>query len=249
MKFLDNPLVDIYISTWDQSEIKNELMNINSFSAVSTEEILADVGKHAIIEVEPVAGFVEQKYNSKMIHRWKSGFNLIKTSGINYDYILCVRPDLFFADTPLNIFDNLSVYDDGIGFAWASSLDKNKMPDIAFISSFCIIEKLFNTLKISDWVNSPESDWHSWWYHFTKSVSNNPFNLDQLNYCTFGRFYINKDSNFAEAISIQHDWRDSVVINQVRLYGKTLVEQKIWNPEIVRNALTKLKSKYFEKYK
>ena len=116
------------------------------------------------------------------------------------------------------------------------------------MSSYSNISKLFDSLEISDWVKAAQGDWHTWLYHYVKSVSLNAFNLTLAN-STFGRYGITKNSSFKDAVRIQHDWRDSVIINQLSTIGRKTLENKIWNKEVVNSALNKLESNYFDRYK
>ena len=111
MTFLNEENVDVYISTWDKTIFSNKRINLNVAEDVTEERIIKDLGRPATIKIDSHRLIeVDPKYNSKMIDRWLTGFNLIKSSNIKYDYVIVMRPDLIFdKNAPPSLEDRKSV--------------------------------------------------------------------------------------------------------------------------------------------
>jgi hypothetical protein len=170
MTFLDDPRVDIYFSTWNKSIIKNERLGLDINEDVTEERVRNDLGKEAVVLVEPVECFEERLYNSKMIHRWCSGFEMIRSSGKQYDYVMVMRPDLFFNVD--NNFDLNSVFEikDELRMAWFDG-NTEFLQDNFFAASWAKMDEMFSRLSVSVWAEQVvELDWHKWWSSFVKQT-------------------------------------------------------------------------------
>jgi hypothetical protein len=247
MHFLNNPNVDIYISTWDKTTYSSPRINLCTEKIITPDIIRTDLNKDAIIEVESSTLTIEEKYNSKMIHRWLQGFKLIQQSGKSYDYVVVMRPDLFFNQC-IGMFDSIEKYKDKIGFAWATSLHLGKLPDLLFVSSYKGVEKIFNSLSVNKWNRDKEPDWHIWWYNFVHNLFPDILNTDEMNYFTFCRYWVNNDNTFLDALNIHHDWRDLRLLHECDMWGEDFAKTA-WPDEILINAKKKWNSGYFDKYK
>jgi len=249
MTFLDNSDADIYICTWDKTVYSNNKINFLQEHDVNKEIILKDLGKYANIRIDNHNYIKETKYNCKMIDRWLTGFEMIKNSGIEYNYVLVLRTDLFFQFISPPDLKSLEKYDNGIGFAWATSLHINKLGDILFISSYNNMSKLFDSLNIDIWLTDKEYDWHIWWYKFVYNLFPNIINSSEFDNLTFCRYWATSDHTFSEVHNIYHDWRDLRLLYEIDLIGtKWLDDGSIWPAEVISNANTKWDCGYFNKY-
>ncbi len=247
MAFLDNIDIDVYFSTWDKTVYSSPKINLLKEETITEERILQDLGRPAIIKIDKHDSFTEKKYNSKMINRWKTGFNLIENSGIKYEYVAIIRPDIFFTTSPTPEFINLERYENSIGFAWATSLDKCLLPDVLFVSKFNNIKKLMSALSSMAWTVDSENDWHKWWYKFVNERLE-ILHINELSYLTFCRLWATNENVFHEIIDIQHDWRDLRLLYESEAWGRENI-LKVWPQEIVETAEEKWKNNYFDKYK
>lgn len=108
MLFLDQHVggqqADIYFSTWKMTAVQNQIMSrdvAKSDSAhkmpVRSAEILRILGRDAVVGIQvPTVRSARYSNTYTMINGWIRGINLVKQSGIEYDHILVLRPDLFF---------------------------------------------------------------------------------------------------------------------------------------------------------
>ena len=232
MAFLDDPCVDIYFSTWNTNVYSVPAINFYRKEYITESRILTDLGKSAVIEIEDENSIDIKKYNTKMIHRWIKGFELIKNSGIEYDYVLIVRPDIFFNNAS-KFLDTIESYSETVGVAWS---------DLLLVSSYEKIKEIFNDLTIDSWVNSKEHNWHIWWDNFIAKYSS--VDTPVLNRVTFCRVWANDNHTFEDLVDIQNDWRDLILIHEHRVLGWTS-----WPKEIIDNAERKWDKGLFNKYK
>jgi len=198
--------------------------------------------------VEDFKSFKEKKYNSKMIHRWKSGFKMIIDSGIEYDYVIITRPDMFYRNGPVDL-DSLSDLKDSLGVIWTHSLKEGKLADITTASSFKIMKDLIESLKISDWVESESPNWHIWWHDYCQSKAKIVQLDNNYSVCMFYRYFVpDNTKDYSMIIEYDNDWRDLRILHEIDTHGReTLFEH--WASNIVENAERKWTEGYFEKYK
>lgn len=96
-KFLDNPDVDVYFSTWQTSSQHNNKLNIHVTETVTDYNIRrlipnckgVDIGSNIACKISC------KNNNHRMINRWIAGIKLIEGSNIKYDICIIIRPDLY----------------------------------------------------------------------------------------------------------------------------------------------------------
>jgi hypothetical protein len=245
MSFLDFDFVDVYVSTWAETTYICEKLNIRETIPVTEEEIRLVLNRSATVSVDSPK-YTSGKYNSPMIDRWINGYNLIKNSNVDYDYIIVSRPDLFFHAMPNNL-KWISNYEDSVGFAWAASSKFSKLSDVVIVSSFKKMSEIFESLSVDMWRNDHlEYDWHIWWHKFVTEKCQIK-DLDELNNCTFCRYWVNADATSDDVVRVSHDWRDLKVLHQCDTWPEHKVKDT-WSENIVMTAKAKWESGYFEKY-
>lgn len=247
MNFLNNADIDVYVSTWDKTIYSNKLINLYTEELVTEERILKDLKRDATIKIDNHSSLDNMKYNSKMINRWLTGFELIKNSGIHYDYIIVMRPDLFFENIHNFDLNFLEKYKDPPGFIWANNLSIKKLADVMFMSSYENIQKLFNQTLLSDWNTSTEKDWHVWWYNYVNNIFSEIIDVQEFGSFTFCRLWANINHTFLNVLDIHHDWRDLRLLDQCSMWGDTFAK-KVWPDHILVGAKEKLKNGHFNRY-
>jgi len=247
MSFLDDPRVDIYVSIWNTSTYKSPAINLDVTEWVDRSQVIRHLGKSAVdILIDSQNIIKEVKYNTKMIYRWKAGIEMIKKSGIHYDYIIILRPDLFFRHG-INL-DHVKNYSDSLGVAWAipTSLENKKLGDVLFLSSYHIMVGLFNQLKVESWTQDREYDWHKWWYNFCEKKVPLIKEAREFDHCTFYRYITRDSSSFDSVFRSHQDWRDLHIIYQLNEHGRDFLKG-IWPEDIIKSAEDKWNSGYFRK--
>jgi tRNA A-37 threonylcarbamoyl transferase component Bud32 len=121
-KFVGNPNVDFYFSTWEQTKQVNENLGIYIKETVSEDIIRKflpnckgiDIGSTLIEDSLDTNG-------SKMINRWKTAVRLLRDSGFIYDVCIIIRPDLFL-DYNSHVFNKwLDKVEDGVLYTLSSN--------------------------------------------------------------------------------------------------------------------------------
>jgi hypothetical protein len=249
MTFLDDPEVDVYVSTWDKTTYVSPRINLYVEENITSERILKDLSRPATIRIDSHKIYDNKKYNSKMIYKWKSGIQLIESSGIKYDNIFVLRPDLFFNNHFPIILSNIVQYTDNIGFAWATANNIKKLPDLIFTSSANNIRTLIRSISIDKWITDKEDDWHTWWYNHVNEIFPNMQNAPELGHMIFCRYWMTPENTYINALDMHHDWRDLRILYECDMYGDKFHSNGIWPDEIVDSARRKWTEGYYNKYK
>lgn len=232
MTILDNPDVDVYFSTWNKTMCKNELLGVDINEEITYDRVRAALRRNACILIEDVNQCVEQKYNSKMIHRWKTGFELIRASGVQYDYVLVVRPDLFF-DLSNPKLDDLIADVNELQVGWYSN--DGLLPDCVFGGRIDTVTKLFDRLSVVKWVTASEIDWHTWWAAFIEQIGIHATSFRISVGFTFCRYPVPQVADFSSVVDTGVVWRDSRIVASVRAYGREF-ELEHWSEDIIAAA-------------
>lgn len=248
MKFLDDPRVDIYFSTWDKTIYKVPKINLYQIENVTEEIIRKDLGKDAVIEIESSSTlFHETRYNSRMIHRWKQGIELIKTNDIKYDYILIIRPDLYFSDYADHSLKFIEDFKDKLGAGWFNPLPPGFLNDVMLLSSAKRMIELFDALTIQEWQTNKNNDWHTWWYSFVINYFSIIEDLGDFARCTFCRYWVKENHSFMDIAQIQEDWSDLMVLQISDNAGRAIVD-KNWPANVIIRMDKKWAEKIYDKY-
>jgi hypothetical protein len=249
MDFLYDPRVDIYVSTWDSSSYVSPKINLDHTELVNYDRVVNDLHKDATILIEPQSLIKEVKYSTKMMHRWISGFNLIKESNNHYDYVIVMRPDLFFNySCPIDL-NSIEQYENSLGVAWATDeyITNRKLQDVLFLSTYSNMNKLFSTLDINKWIIGDEGDWHTWWFNHCNNTLPIAYAKNFSN-CTFYRYLTdNNNPTFDDVMNAQHNWRDLQLLNQIDIMGRDALKTA-WPENVIQNAEDKWNNGYFNKF-
>jgi hypothetical protein len=248
MPFLDRPDVDIYFSTWNKTVYVSPKINLYRQESVTEEIIVTDLGFNPYrIIIDNPNFFPDKKYNSKMINRWVTGFKMIVDSGVNYDYVIIIRPDMYYGG---NVdFNSLVDLGESLGVIWPDSMIEGKLSDVVMASSFRIMKHLIGSMSPSDWINSNVSDWHIWWHDYCKSKVDITSLSDEFGKCVFYRCIVPDGvTNYDDVLTYQNDWRDLKLLHKVDFLGREL-SLKNWPPEVLTEAESKWALNYFDKYK
>ena len=206
MEFLDDPRTDIYFSTWDRTIYTRKKVGLACEEIVTADRIKATLNKEAVIEIQPWDLISEGRYNTKFIHRLIRGLSLIWETSKKYDYIMVLRPDIFF-DEKCD-YPHYSKYKYNMGFAWLKPTQQGILDDPLFISSYDKMKIFYDALLKNDWNTSEIQDWHKWWFVFTHSISPSLINVNEVNNFVFCRKWASIESSYSDIIEIGDDWRD-----------------------------------------
>jgi len=259
MAFLDDLDNDIYVSTWDVSEMKSPLLQIDITEQITTDKINKDLNRSAAIEIESLSEF-KDKVNTiinirKMAHRWERGLKLVKESGVQYDFILIVRPDMFFDN---NIFrrrlneaatewNKEVVYCDyGPGVGGVINLN-----DFIILSTPEILYDIIDETLGVDYVRDCDAvgglNWHDWWY---KRITNKGYHIERIprdvSCYTLGRPIPTTVYNWQMALKYFDMWFNSQVVQHINHQGME-VAQKNWDQHLINTALREVNSRVYKK--
>ena len=223
MPFLDDERVDVYVSTWNKSIVKNERLNLDINNTITEDGVRNDLKIPATILIEPEECFTSRRYNDKMIHRWLTGFSIIKNSGIEYDYVLVMRPDLYFdVEHPCQFtLDSILKESEIFNVAWF--VDGIMLQDNMFSMTYSKMLQISDALAVGGgcaWsAQDTEGDWHTWWTGFIKQNFTSIERLGGDAPFVFARSIIKDAMSFDDAVEAQLIWRDDTVIKQIGNYG------------------------------
>lgn len=247
MTFLDGDNVDVYFSTWDVTVYESTMISYRRTETVTRDTIINDLGfVPKDILIESSSAMIKRKYNCKMIHRWVTGYQLIKKSGVEYDQIIITRPDLYFLEIPTPF----TYYENELGIAWYWPNDIRKLADTLMISSPKIMDIIIGELSVDHWARTVVgTDWHSWFYEYCYNKSVTTTHAVDFVKCTFYRGIVPENTNDFDIIGqYECDWRDLRLLYHCNIVGRhnTLAH---WSEEIISEAEQKWASGYFDKYR
>jgi hypothetical protein len=221
MTFLYQPLstgtdVDVFFSTWSVTKTDNLLSNhvgynaTGSLKTVTEQEIEQILKRPAVIKVhdlgKPGAPFSTDESFLIMRKGWLMGFELIKQSGIDYDYVYVMRPDLFYKrSSSFFTGEDYERYETGLGVVWGGEGGKvwqDNRPtftatDCDFFSTYDNIKKLLTP----DILELGQGPLHERWYSYIISKGLHTTTLPFIYYIEphlIGRFPMDENSTWKE---------------------------------------------------
>lgn len=173
MKFLDQSNIDadVYFSTWDitntlNPEIRTLTPKAPIYIPVTKEQIEKDIGIPITCAIH-----TRQEISAipPIIRGWLLGFDLLKNSSTSYEYVLVLRPDLFFD----NKRDRNSIlrprqfkkYKNSIGLRYSATPD---LSDDLFFSTYNNLDNFFSKLMTYWELNGATKNyhWHRMLYYY-----------------------------------------------------------------------------------
>ena len=232
MGFLYDERIDVYFSTWDRTYQENKVLGCVLDEEVSIDRVKNSLGakKLAGYSYESASIFkFPYRYNSKMIHRWQRGLDLIKYSGVEYDAILIIRPDLYFSFNV--IFESVeSISKDIFYSAWP--MGNCHQDDMVLLGSPLTVYSAIYNINLDNWNIADVGDWHTWFWH---DLTNRGINLGQITphvRYQFVRPNVNDEDVTWDKISVKDQmWRYSLIEQQRRDYGEARVKE-LWRETI-----------------
>jgi len=177
MSFLNQPPstgidIDVYFHTWEVTKLHNPPIGrhlnprpVRVARKVTEEEIKELLNRPATIKVHPM---LEDKDGFTVMRKgWMMGFEMIEQSGIDYDFVYVMRPDLFFRDK-ISWFTGVGYerYQTGIGVL--PIMDPNSKPllcaDCDFFSTYENIKKLLAPDLLE--LDQKNGQLHELWYDY-----------------------------------------------------------------------------------
>lgn len=118
MPFLHDPRIDIYFNTWNTTHYFIPGF-VDITEQVTTERILAALNNRTHPDSKIVLSVSEttndRRHQFNLIYSWINGVKMIKNSGISYDHILLIRPDILFANKHSITIDDFLVSHGNLG--------------------------------------------------------------------------------------------------------------------------------------
>ena len=161
--------VDVFFSTWSVTKTHNPLINklgpnkVTSTKEVTEQEIRKLLARPATVRVLPPIPLREKDSFLAMRMGWLLGFELIEQSGVEYDYVYVMRPDLFFKEQYITLFTGVGYerYQNAIGVLPTTP---KTCADCDFFSTYDNIKKLLSPdiLKL----DQANGHLHELWYNY-----------------------------------------------------------------------------------
>jgi hypothetical protein len=230
LKSTDEHKVDVYFSTWSESHHVHPLDSTLAHHVVDiTSEKIFDVlhdydVKGVVVEEFDSEYWATMQYNCPMVHRWKEGMKLIKDSGIDYDFVIIIRPDLYFRSNTKIDWDTLQKH--ALYSLWWRG---DRLADLILIADPTTMGKVLIT--VNEWNVLEDADWHSGWTRYIWAKDHTDIrNIDVS--AVMLRPMINFVNSFSDALINFNKWRDMTIEHQRQTMGLEMI-RKHWGKELV----------------
>jgi hypothetical protein len=130
--FKDHFDCNFYVSTWNETHLKNDPYNIDLKFPV-THELIEKYIPGAIINIEEDPNTDNRTFN-RMVYHWKKSLELLIQSNKEYDIIILTRFDNFFAKFDWSVVNKNNFYSYG-----GHSKDYGDLICPSSLSDFCFI--------------------------------------------------------------------------------------------------------------
>ena len=205
LRFLD---YDLYMSTWNTTRESNELLSIDLYEEINEEKILKYF-PNAKVNIE--TPFWSDP-PSKVVHHWRKLFNMMQISGIEYDNVILLRPDIVLDelhDSFELLINNLS--EDRIIYG-LGNIQSQKPPTYLFVAD-CMFLGRTNIMREA-FLSFPPPDItrRNIHYHLAKHFIENDIFVENMHGNIFqyfimrstGRNFVNL--TYGEQLKIAEEW-------------------------------------------
>lgn len=234
---------DVYMSTWSESKfmhsVSRKVFDMGRFNADDARTWFQNFTDRVNIDVEPYDAAYWRRfgYNSNYLHRMRRAIDAIKTSGIEYDSVLFMRPDLMFNEAyAQQLRERIRDVQPGQMLTFLSNLESRTLNDMLFALHGSDIDKVIPT--VAAFQTHKHADWHSFLYQHVTSAGIHIKNVDDAEYFLVLRPPIESASvlEFGAARRNQDAWNDIYVLHSINVDGiKTAV--RAWGKRAVIRAI------------
>lgn len=230
MPFLQEENVDVYFSTWNQSEQVFPELDLNIVEPITSARIKAALAPKvpkgiSLDKHEKYDG--SYRYNTKMIDRWQRGLNLIKCSKVQYDYIVVMRPDVAFMYLGRNkhFFRSLNDFHDQINpdvlyTCWNNAATTKRLDDVILIATPGTMHACLGQLSIGEWNESANGDWHDWFWNYTQRLNISTQKIYPAMAMCFCRGTVNPGDDYVTMHQKHVDWANAIIMRDYIRFGE-----------------------------
>lgn len=211
MKFLDQqmPKIDVYVSTWDITTTVNNLRRGDLTTYHDRNDYVRDISgseiKHMfnnckVVKIQDFSELGDSRYGSPIINHWRWGLDLVRKSGIKYDYVLILRPDLFFSPNSYFNLEKFSLYKNAIGTDPKPT--EGIMTDTVLFSEYNNICKFIDNFDSEFW-HTNKLGWHDALYQYaTRELDLSVIELPITGRTAIGRYGIEESWSIDQVESL-----------------------------------------------
>jgi len=172
MKFLEqqSPKMDIYFSTSNITTTVNHSETMKTNSLHNRDTAGSEI-KHMFNNCKDVIIHDSKEISLKrqgipLIEHWRSGLRMIEKSGLDYGYVLMLRPDLFFSPNSFFDISKFTQYENAIGLSYVPP--DEFIPDTILFSTYKNISDFIYGYDINKHLGGDQ--WHKYLYSIIKSL-------------------------------------------------------------------------------
>lgn len=254
MAFIDDLDNDIYFSTWNKTNLKNSYLRIDYQEDITNEKIQNTINRdiRAITIGDPpqFSNWVPNGVN--MIDRWYKGLQLVKQTEVCYDFIVLLRPDLFFnVNSPRGKLSIVSQqWYKHIFYCNTSPMpnsDAINLNDFIMVGSPDILNSIITQELIEDFtkdtleIPAGRLNWHEWWYQRVSKqfeIQRIPHDLD---FSVLGRPQPNV-MNWELAKLYFQVWHQSQIVEHIDSGGMENATRN-WHQDEINKAVADIRSR------
>ena len=238
---------DVYVSVWDRSKFMHTVTRKVHLMGRFNADVINTIPCKSIAltteEYDPTA-WRHKGYNANYIDRLQAGADLIRESGMQYDTILFMRPDLFFNKNQTELFkcfvDELTP---GTFLTNLSDVDRveklGTLNDMMFAVHGSDLDKVLPT--VDGYQPHKHEDWHTFWCSFVKRQG-----FAIRNFEGFAELYVvlrppvfADVMTFADAVRNSDAWNDQYILHAINMEG-VRVAVRSWGKRAVIRAIENL---------
>jgi hypothetical protein len=225
--------IDVFFCTWSESHQVHPLDNTLSehISNITKEKIyeklkLYQVAGVVVLEFDTTKLW---KFNEPMCKLWEIGLKMIRETNKQYEYLVILRPDLYFH--PSTLIDWDSINPTKLYSAWHHH-DAPKANEVVFIGKFDIVASCLPS--VNEWTQvRPEYDWHLFLFNFIKEAGVTLEYLEPRVSVLMARPPYNLIVDYDSMLNNFEKWKKKIIDFQKNEYGLTrLIE--IWGLDYIK---------------
>lgn len=234
---------DVYISVWSGSRYWHKVKPkvVYEHGPIHIDRIYALLAPHSVkgirIEGHDQIYWNSKGYNANYLHRLRVGADMVRVSGVQYDSVFFMRPDVFFEQDHIGALkETISNVQAGQFVTMLTSeqrLNVHKtLNDWMFAVHPADIDRAIPTVE--EFQSHKHDDWHTflrWWVVERSGLQ--VVNVDQPRVVLL-RPPARPGMTFAEALQNSERWDDMYVLHCINLEGIVSAVARWGKPAVIR---------------
>jgi len=233
---------DIYVSVWTESRYSHHVSREKYSHPQVTENVVRSILEPFVptsicIEDHNHSHWARSGYNSNYLHRLRTGVNMVKHSGVEYDSVMLMRPDLIFGPGDNEYLQDLLRFGRSpVKGQLVTVMSQSLLNDWLLAVHPDDMDKVIPTVE--QYSPHKHEDWHTFHKNFVAGNGMSILDIEHVPVLIL-RPPVHDHVTYEDAYRNTRLWNGKYVVNVINTQGIEAA-LRAWGPPAVKHAIEDL---------